>query len=154
LSDSGWRVVYRLANELARDPERVVLTQRLTLDASMPSMGLKGTFGLFGSEEWWQSINSGRMPLKRISGTITGLANAGMDSHGKINTCVVQTGDGSVHYEHLHVDRPADHSRYKAGVGVKFLYALDEWKDPALLGPEATRGILLETALSRGRAAR
>lgn len=45
------RLVYQLAEELRRDPEQVFLVQSLTLDKNRPLLGLKGSFGLFGSKE-------------------------------------------------------------------------------------------------------
>ncbi|MNV27916.1 hypothetical protein D3C71_1190830 [compost metagenome] len=44
--------VYRLSEELAGDPEKIVDAQALTLDQTRPQMGLKGNLGLFGSPEW------------------------------------------------------------------------------------------------------
>jgi hypothetical protein len=146
-----WQVVYRLSNELARNPSRVELTQRLTLDKTQPAMGLKGSQGLFGSEHWWQSINSGRIPLLLKTGTISRLGSAGMDSHGKINSCTIAGDDGATFYESIYVDRPAHHSRYQVGMRVAYLYALDEWKDPAALRATPEGGILLEVGLSKAR---
>ena len=47
------KLVYLLSEELKADPEYVSLTQALTLDKSKPYVGLNGTYGLFGSQEWW-----------------------------------------------------------------------------------------------------
>lgn len=44
------RLTYQLAEELRRDPEQVFLVQSLTLDKNRPLLGLKGSFGLFGSK--------------------------------------------------------------------------------------------------------
>lgn len=64
------KLVYLLSEELKADPEYVSLTQALTLDKSKPYVGLNGTYGLFGSQEWWDSINQGKMPLLSLSGVI------------------------------------------------------------------------------------
>ncbi|MGK5007668.1 hypothetical protein [Janthinobacterium sp. LB2P70] len=43
--------VYTLAKALAQDPARIVKMQFLTLDITRPYMGLKGSHGLFASDE-------------------------------------------------------------------------------------------------------
>lgn len=45
------KIVYRLAIDLAGDPEHVALAQALTLNAAKPEMGLSERYGLFGSDE-------------------------------------------------------------------------------------------------------
>lgn len=64
------KLVYLLSEELKADPEYVSLTQALTLDKSKPYVGLNGTYGLFGSQEWCDSITQGKMPLLSLSGVI------------------------------------------------------------------------------------
>jgi hypothetical protein len=146
-TDPRWRVVYRLSTELESDPQHMKLVQALTLDASRPSMGLKGTHGLFGSPEWWNAINTGVIPLTLQSGVICGLSSAGMDSHGELNTCALRTDDGATIHQGIYVNAPGDHSRYKVGFAVAYLSAMDEWKTPSK--PPDMAGILLEVALSR-----
>lgn len=141
-------MVYRLSAALESDPERVTRTQALTLDASRPFMGLRGTHGLFGSAKWWNSINTGLIPLVTHRGVICGLASQGMDSDGEINTCVLRTDGGSRMHHGIYVNDPGDHSRYKVGFAAAYLFAMDEWKHPSSHGPEPS-GVLLEVALSR-----
>ena len=50
------RTVYDLEIKLQSDPEQVRDAQALTLDGSRPLMGLAGTYGLFGSAEWWGNL--------------------------------------------------------------------------------------------------
>ena len=147
-----WRVVYRLSTDLHRDPRRIELTQQRTLDPAHPTSGLKGSQGLYGSEQWWQSINSGRIPLVLKTGTISRLYYAGMDSHRKNNSCEVAGDDGRTFHGSVLVDRPAHHSRYKVGARVAYLFAMDEWKAASLLGPEPENsGQLIEVALAKRR---
>jgi hypothetical protein len=67
-------LIYNLAVELENDPEHVKLVQELTLDKTRPLMGLKGTHGLFGSNEWWNSIYSKKMKLKVKGGRPTAVS--------------------------------------------------------------------------------
>jgi len=64
------KLVYLLSEELKADPEYVSLTQSLILDKSRHYFGLNGAYGLFGSQEWWDSITQGKMPLLSLSGVI------------------------------------------------------------------------------------
>ncbi len=57
------KIVYRLSEKLKADPEYMTLVQALTLDNSRPYVGLNGTYGLFGSQKWWESIEQGKMTL-------------------------------------------------------------------------------------------
>jgi hypothetical protein len=42
-------------------------------DASLRRDGLRATHGLIGTEEWWQAIRSGTLPLHTARGVIRGL---------------------------------------------------------------------------------
>lgn len=66
------RCFIAVAEELhfARAAEQVVLARELTLDNSRPMLGLKGTYGLFGSSAWWANIEKRKIPLLFVSGTI------------------------------------------------------------------------------------
>lgn len=81
LEDSGVRmkVIYRRADVMKADPEEVALAQALTQDKSRPTMGLKGNLGLYGSQQWWESIEQGKMLLLRLSGFITDVYTAGQE---------------------------------------------------------------------------
>src|ERR1700741_3554408 len=90
------KMVYKLSEELENDHERVKLTQALTLDASKPSAGLKGVFGLFGSQEWWRNIEEKAIPLLYISGIIQRVYLAGQDASDLNNTIDLLLSDGSI----------------------------------------------------------
>ncbi len=64
------RTIYLLSKMLEEDPEYMKKVQNLTLNESKPYLGLKGTFGLFGSEEWWKNIEANIIPQREIKGTI------------------------------------------------------------------------------------
>src|SRR5690606_27061228 len=78
--DYPMKVVYQLADELARNPVHVELVQALTLDAAKPLLGLKGKHGLFGSAEWWENIRRRRIRTEVRSGVIERTYFAGQGS--------------------------------------------------------------------------
>jgi len=68
-SDVPMKLVYSLAEELRADPERL---RRAQEGASDPAKcwGYKMTYGLFGSDEWWENIKNGVIPTWQLSGVI------------------------------------------------------------------------------------
>ena len=67
------RVVYRLQ----ADTERVAAIQRATLTTE--HSGIEPTHGLVGSDEWWRNIETGRLPLQTLRGTISRVYMASMN---------------------------------------------------------------------------
>jgi hypothetical protein len=64
-SQVEWQTVY----DLHDDPDHVPAVQRATLTTR--EFGIEPTHGLFGSDEWWQQIARGTLPLETLKGTIT-----------------------------------------------------------------------------------
>src|SRR4051812_18381352 len=123
--------VYALDIELKSDPEQMVLTQALTLNASKPHMGLSGRYGLFGSIEWWSSIENRLMPLGYVSGVIVRAYRAGQDGSGANNTVDLMTEDGSIELVGIYVNNPRDARLFRPGFATQIVYALDELKPQA-----------------------
>lgn len=142
--------VYLLSRELEADPEQVALAQALTLNAAKPRMGLKGTLGLFGSPEWWASIEQRKMPLRFISGVIQRAYVAGQDESVTLNNAIdLLLDDGSVLMESIYVNNKDDVNLFRAGHWVEVAYALDELKrQPAQDGGVNYSDIVLEMAVS------
>jgi len=143
------KVVYLLKGELKENPERVALAQALTLNASKPYMGLKGTYGLFGSEEWWKSIDDKRMPLLFLSGIIQRTYIAGQDPSSKANSFSFLLDDGSVREESIYDFTSAeDRELFVVGSRVEVVYAFDELKPGAVEGESTHLDIVLGMAVS------
>jgi len=121
--------VYDLHRELQADPEQIRLAQALSLNSKKPEMGLRATHGLFGSSEWWESIKSGRIPQKRILGTILRPYRAGQEYYGPNNTVDIVTDDGSIEAHGIYVNDPEDVKFFKIGHNVEIIYILDELKN-------------------------
>jgi hypothetical protein len=122
------KLVYELSMELAHDLEQVSLAQALTMDETRPLMGLRGTYGLFGSEEWWRNIANGLMPTKVISGVIEKVYSSGQDSGNEINTMDVISKKGEHFMEGIYLNFEDDLSLFKVGAEVYIFYALDPLK--------------------------
>jgi hypothetical protein len=151
LRDEGvvLKLVYQLSEELRADPTRIALTQALTLDDSRPLMGLRGTRGLFGSDEWWENILQGQIPLVFISGVIQRSYVAGQNTPGINNTVDLILNDGSLRSVGIYVADTADVHLFRKGHRVGVVYALDELKkQPAPGGGINYSKIALEMAVS------
>ncbi|MBR7959742.1 hypothetical protein [Burkholderia latens] len=151
LEDFGvpMKCVFRLEDRLREDPMQVQLAQALTLNAAKPRMGLRGTYGLFGSTEWWTSIQEGRMPLLYQIGVIRRAFVAGQDKNVPNNTIDIQLDDGSLCTSGIYVNNKIDAELFKPGRRVGIVYALDELKQqPAMDGGLNQSKIALEMAVS------
>jgi len=141
--------VYQLSKALEEDSKRVALTQALTLDAARPMMGLKGTHGLFGSAQWWESIHQRRMPLKFVSGVILRTYFEVQHTPAQPNTAELRLRDGSVVDVGIYINDDEDVSLFKPGRRVRVVYALDELKkQPAAEGGVNYVTTALEMAVS------
>ncbi len=69
--------------QLRRDKQRIEAVQKATLTSW--KFGIMRTHGLFGSDEWWQKIESDKLLVHRLSGVITQLYMGGnhtlLDGH-------------------------------------------------------------------------
>jgi hypothetical protein len=151
LNDIGvpMKMVYKLSEDLKNNPERIALTQALTLDKSRPSMGLKGAFGLFGSQDWWENIKQGKMPMLFISGIVRRVYSAGQDELAANNTVDLVLSDGSVRAVGIYVNDRNDIDFIRIGCRVDIAYALDELKQqPAVDGGINYSKVALEMAVS------
>lgn len=122
------KMVFSLSEELKMDPNRVMLTQALTLNPLKPMMGLKGVHGLFGSQEWWDSIKKGQMPLLFVSGIIKRSYVAGQDPSHFNNTIDLSLEDGTIQSVGIYTNKEKDADLFKVGYMASIVYALDEMK--------------------------
>jgi hypothetical protein len=122
------QLVYKLSEALARDPETIALTQALTLDLDRPHMGLKGTHGLFGSEEWWENIRQGKIKTRTISGIIKRIYHTGMDPATKPNEMEIILDDGTIVREGIYVTSKKYLPLIIPGNKITVNYVMDELK--------------------------
>lgn len=149
--DPALKVVYKLSNELKGDPEQVRIVQALSLDNDRPFIGLKPIHGLFGSNEWWESIESGRITTIHVTGTIRDLVFAGQDARwgDSVNSFTLERDDGSAFVESVYADKRRDQKLFRIGARVSCWYALLELKSqPAPDGGVNYSRTVLEMAVS------
>ncbi|AJQ94187.1 hypothetical protein [Gynuella sunshinyii] len=147
--NSSLQLVYQLSEELKNDPEQVAMAQALTQDESRP-FGLKGTHGLFGSDEWWDNLRKGVLPVRHVSGVIERLFVSGQEKGMEANTFDLLLNDGGSHTESIFVDSEKYRQLFKVGSRVEILYALDELKmQPAPGGRINYSEIVVEMAVSK-----
>ncbi|SFM22845.1 hypothetical protein SAMN04487963_1811 [Marinobacter zhejiangensis] len=123
--------VYDLAEALRRNPEHIKAAQEMTLNVNKPLLGLKGRHGLFGSDQWWESIRSGHLAVKTVSGVIQEMAFAGQDARwgNQSNSFKLKLEDGSVLLESMYAHEKADRKLFRPGATVVIAYVLDELKN-------------------------
>ena len=127
-TDHDLKCVYTLTDELLKNADQAEKARKLTLDRSRPSMGLKGTYGLFASKEWWRSVNSRRMPLRFVTGIITRAYEAGQDHTGLANTIELRTPNAQTIEAGIYTNEPRDSDLFREGRYVELVYALDPLK--------------------------
>lgn len=87
---------------LREDCEYIAKVQAASLNPK--PFGLKTTDGLFGTEQWWHNVETGVIPLIRLTGTITRLLRAGM--HKETESFEMLTSDGkNFQYDCVAADR-------------------------------------------------
>ena len=75
--------------QLHRNKQRIDAVQLATTRTQR--FGLMRTPGLFGSDEWWQKIESGKLPVQTVRGVITRLYMGGMNDTPEFS---VRSDDG------------------------------------------------------------
>jgi len=141
-------IVFRLRDELRNNLEHVRTMRRLTLDPLQPDRGLSGTYGLFGSREWWNNIALGKLPLQRVSGKVERFQLAGPDRHA-LHVLDIRALDGSLHAVDIHAAGAPGLPLLEVGQEVSVLCALDGCKrQPAEDGERHVARIALEMAVS------
>ncbi|TCI01729.1 hypothetical protein EZV61_17310 [Corallincola luteus] len=148
VDSAGLKRVYWLTDKLKDDPSRVAETRKLTLNSAKPFLGLNGTYGLYASSKWWDSINKGIMPTRFVSGTINRVYESGQDEMGVLNTVDLETVSGGTASIGIFVNDPADISLFIVGAKVTVVYAEDELKRKDGNGRRSVASLTLEMAVS------
>ena len=109
-----WVVVY----ELERDEERVRRMQEASLER--PDVGLSPS-PLVGGSEWWDQIQRGERPMRRIEGMIEQVCWASMGDWPEFR---IRAADASGSTW----TREGEPRRYVEGLGVRLAYVEHPWK--------------------------
>jgi hypothetical protein len=147
------KVVFELSRELAEKPEYVAQVQAMTLNAEKPLLGLRGTYGLFGSNDWWSNIANGKLRTITRSGVIQELIFAGQDARwgDEVNSFRLVCDDDTIHLMSIRVHEKTDRKLFCVGASVWAVYVLDELKNSPRFPFQAKNfsESLLEMAVSR-----
>lgn len=132
LVESGYKLVYNLKDYLLVNQDWIDGAQETTLDESSTA-GLKGNYGLFGSDEWWENIENGNIETYVVSGTIMGLneENTFMEAN-KVTTIKLDNEEreiyGGVDFTNEEIEIRY-RSLFKVGNKIVTLYILDKLKE-------------------------
>jgi len=109
-----WVKVY----DLAEDQETIRLVQQATLDTE--DFGFVPEVALFGSDDWWQAIQDGRIPSHEINGVISRVF---MSGHGDWPEFELETSGEKSRWTRL-----GPEELYRVGNEVKLEYVLQKAK--------------------------
>ncbi|MEB5477518.1 hypothetical protein [Acinetobacter pollinis] len=118
--------IYSLKKHLEDYPEEVILVQKMTLNDKKPFLGMKGKYGLYGSNEWWGNMNNKTIPQKMIQGIITKVYTTGWEEFKK-NTIDIMLNDKSIIVEGMYCNNN-DINMYKVGKKIEIYYFSEEQK--------------------------
>jgi hypothetical protein len=125
------KLVYSLRERLSNDLKYVAAVQARTLDDRQLPGGLKGIYGLFGSDQWWDSIRDGIAPVTCVRGVITKVYFEGMHNEGR--GFEVKMPDGSFYTYSCVSDHKNDLRYYVVGKEVEVRYVTEPLKNPVPL---------------------
>lgn len=84
---AGFNLVYSLAD----DRGFIKDVQRASLDAG--PFGIEPAYELFGSDDWWKAIATGKLQVHTIQGTVCSVSSGERDDYP---TFKIQSDDGTV----------------------------------------------------------
>ncbi len=124
------KLVFSLREKLKSDPKYVAAVQAVTLGHDKRNLpgGLKGVFGLFGSEQWWKNIADGFAPVTRLKGILTTVHFEGMHNEGR--GFEMRMPDGSTYKYSCVANHKPDRKRYVVGKTIEVVYMAEPLKNP------------------------
>lgn len=126
------KTIFSLREQINQDPAYVAAVQARTLDNSSLPGGLKGTYGLFGSEVWWENIAKKVANVIRLDGVITRVYFEGMHNEGR--GFEMRREDGSVYKYSCVANEKKNLKRYTVGKKIELIYVVEELKNPIQVG--------------------
>ena len=128
MGTKNMKPVFSLREKLNGDPKYVAAVQAATLGKRSLPGGLKGVYGLFGSDKWWKSIADGIAPVTRFQGIITKVSFEGMHNEGR--GFEMKMPDGSSYSYSCVANRKEDRKRYVVGKKIEVIYVTEPLKNP------------------------
>jgi len=108
--------------QLKEDQRLIQQVQRAT--RTTENFGIEPTHGIFGSDEWWQNIESGRLALHTLKGKITKVYMSGMGPKGDWPEfkMVSDTGEESSWTRMMHLAEQDQLYRVGAPIEIDFVW--------------------------------
>lgn len=146
--EAKFKLVYQLAVYYRENPDVVLKAQKIQLDPDKPALGIKGTHGLLGSDEWWGNIRNGVISSQDVTATIVDIFAPGHPGDGKKKTEMqLLLPDGRLTTLSKMANDPRDLGLFKIGRKVKTFSVFDELKVPSSYEGKFT-SLLIEIAVS------
>lgn len=130
--NENMKLVFELKKENEKETERVETIRSLTLNLDSP-IGLKGEYGLYDSQEWWENIHKGILKAKTITGVITRVYRAGQENSGEINSIDLILNDGNKISSGIYVNDIDDTHLFLVGKKVSIYYIFEKLKSGDLI---------------------
>lgn len=122
-------LVYHVRDKIRKDPNYIKKVQALTLNELRPMHGLKGTYGLYGSLEWLNNLESGTIPRQEISGTIRRIYTTDMDNRNIPDTMDIELKDiGKIVKQGIFLNNESDINLFMAGKRIEIIYYIEDMK--------------------------
>lgn len=140
-SDAHLVEIYNLADER----EHIRKVQRATLNTTDYGLVVVPEHGLFGSEQWWEAIRTGKLPTVRIEGVTTRVYMGSMNDWPEFE---IESGGSKTTWTR-HVHRGEDDRFYVVGKRVCLEYVIQHAKkDLGNLGTTEDK-VVLRIAVER-----
>jgi len=140
------KLLFELTIQNNSNHTEVERIRRLTLNSNS-SLGLGGLHGLYGTPEWWSSIQGGLIKTRKCSGIIYRVYFAdGSDDSEDLMMDVYS--NGLMVAESCYALSPADYHLFRPGHRVEFRCAYNELKVPREDGQPAYSQSMLEMLVS------
>ena len=90
-------------------------------------MGLKGTYGLFASGEWWRNFHKNKIPRVIYNGVIEDIHFSGM--HNESKSFSLRLDDGGIYKYSLVASQKSGLKLYREGVRLRVETFIEKMKD-------------------------
>lgn len=121
-------IVFDIWEDMNERPDYYLELVKTSQDSRKPKLGMSIEFGLFGSAEWRQSIESGKIEKRKVMGQIIECFEAGQDNSGIPNTIRIVCEDGSLDECGMYTSGGVSENAYRVGTKIEATFLLHPLK--------------------------
>jgi len=125
------RIYWLKDDDAAYSPRAIQKSREMSLSSDSP-YGVVAEFGLYGSEEWWENIQCGKIPTRITEGSVIGLFEEGQDRSGVPNLVEIETLDGCRVKRSIRFSNEPESEHLKVGSNIKIVEIIQRLKAPSL----------------------